>query len=209
MNDTLPFYGNPDESHCFQAVVRMLLKHWFPEDEYTWEELEVMTGKKPGMWTWPMRGLVELRKRGIDVVNWREFDYHAFVGSGAEYLREVYGEDKVKIQLEHCDLDYEIQNARELLDEIPTKQGLPNLTDIKQLIEDGYLVVCNLNLKRLNQQAGYTGHFVLIYDISEIELFMHDPGPPHRARRAVSYDQFLAAWQYPDETQRNLMAFRM
>ena len=42
----VPFFGNPDDTHCFQAVIRMLLKYQFSELEYSWSELDRLTGKK-------------------------------------------------------------------------------------------------------------------------------------------------------------------
>ena len=40
----IPFYPNPDNTHCFQAVIKMILKYYFPKEEYSWKELEKLTG---------------------------------------------------------------------------------------------------------------------------------------------------------------------
>jgi len=45
----IPFYPNPDNTHCFQAVIKMILKYYFPKEEYSWKELEKLTGKKEGV----------------------------------------------------------------------------------------------------------------------------------------------------------------
>ena len=204
----LPFYGNPDNTHCFQASLRMLLKHWYPNEEYSWEDLVDLSGKKPGMWTWPMRGLVALHNRGIEVINWRDFDYSAFVKRGSDYLFEVFGPDKARIQIEKCDVEYEQQNAKDMLSVVETRRGSPDVSDIANLINQGYLVICNVNLKCLNGNPGYSGHFVVIFEVDSEAIRMHDSGPPHQPNRKVSIEDFRKAWEYPDESQRNLMAFR-
>ncbi len=202
------FFGNPDSTHCFQAVIKMALKYYFPTEDYSWEELVKLTGKKADKWTWRTRGLIELQKRGMEVVNWGNFDHRKFVESGADYLFSLYGPEKARIQIEHCDLDYEIENAKAMLDVVKTTFGLPTLEDIKHLLDCGYLVICNVNSKILNAQEGYSGHFILIYQIEGNHVVMHDPGPPHSPDRRVSYEDFMKAWEYPNEQAKNLIALR-
>ncbi len=187
----------------------MILGRDFPEEEITWKELDSFTGKKPEKWTWTTFGLIQMKKRGYDVVNWRKFNYQKFVADGEKYLIERYGEEKGNAQIANCDLPYEIQNAKRLHKELETRQSLPTIQDIRELINDGYLIVCNVNLKALNDEPGYSGHFVLIYEANENELTMHDPGPPHYKARKVSHNHFLRAWDYPTEDERNLMAFKL
>lgn len=205
----VPFFGNPDSTHCFQAVLRMALKYFYPREDYSWDELDQLTGKKPDKWTWRTRAMVELRRRGMDVVNWGNFDHKEFVERGASYLNDIFGPEKARIQIEHCDLEYEIENAREWVKVVENKFGLPTLEDIKELLDIGYLVICNVNSKILNQQEGYSGHFVLIYEVEDDFVLMHDPGPPHAPERRVSYEVFLKAWEYPNEQARNVIAIRL
>lgn len=57
VNKNIPFYSNTsDDTHCLQACLKMLLKYFYPNEEYSWEELDKLTGKKEGMWTWTMDG---------------------------------------------------------------------------------------------------------------------------------------------------------
>jgi hypothetical protein len=205
----VPFFGNPDSTHCFQAVLMMALKYFYPCEDYTWDELDQLTGKKPDKWTWRTRALVELKRRGMDVVNWGNFDHKEFVERGASYLNDFFGVEKARIQIEHCDLEYEIENAREWVKVVQNKFGLPTLEDIRELLDIGYLVICNVNSKILNQQEGYSGHFVVIYDVEDDFVLMHDPGPPHLPERRVSYEVFLKAWEYPNEEARNVIALRL
>lgn len=208
-SDSIPFFGNPDNTHCFQCILKMIRKRDFPNEDMSWKELEEFTGKKPGCWTWATQGLVGMKQLGYDVINWREFDYKRFAERGSEYLIERYGLEKGKAQIEHCVISYEMDNARKLGEILQTRQGLPTWEDIERLVDQGYLVVCNVNSKALNHKPGYSGHFVLIYHLDDTIMDMHDPGPPPQESRRVLRNDFLRAWEYPSSKERNLMAFKL
>ena len=64
-----PFYSNTkDNTHCFQAVIKMIAETYWPDESYSWDELDVLTQKKVGMWTWPMAGYVWLAGKDIRFV---------------------------------------------------------------------------------------------------------------------------------------------
>jgi hypothetical protein len=203
-----PFLANPDEAHCFQCVIGMILARDFPERSVSFEELVRFTGKKPGMWTWPARGLIEMQKLGYNILIWEEFSYQELAVRGGAYLLERFGVEKGQAQIDHCDLAYEMANARELEAVVNARRGLPGWEDMAQLVREGYLVVCNVNSRALNGEPGYNGHFVLIYRIDEDRMELHDPGPPAVESRTVMRSKFLRAWEYPSERERNLMAFK-
>jgi hypothetical protein len=57
----VPFFANtPDDTHCFQAVIRGILKYFLPDRKFSWEELDRMSAQKPGMATWPQQMLINL-----------------------------------------------------------------------------------------------------------------------------------------------------
>ncbi len=42
----IPYYKNPDENNCYQAALKIVLKHFLPLKEFSWEELDQLTAKK-------------------------------------------------------------------------------------------------------------------------------------------------------------------
>jgi hypothetical protein len=55
----LPFYSNTaDGTHCFQAGLKMILKHFIPEKDLTFEGLDKISMKIDGLWTWPIAALI-------------------------------------------------------------------------------------------------------------------------------------------------------
>lgn len=205
----VPFYSNtPDDTHCFQAALKMILKYFWPDKDFTWEELEKITGKKEGLWTWPMAGMLWLKNNNFDVKNIEVFDYKKFIESPAQYLIDTYGKEVGEAQIKHSDLSQEIEYAKEFLRKISTENRIPTLDDIKKLLSNGYLVGCNVNSYALNKKLGYAGHFVIIKGFNNNELVIHDPGLPPRENRVVDSDTFEKAWAYPNELAKGIMAFR-
>lgn len=202
------FFENPDRSHCLQAVLRSVLHQVFPDRGYTWEELDGLTGKRPGRWTWPTTAVLRLREMGVEVLILETFDYQAFADRGEEYLEEHLGADVARAQAAHSDLPYEREAARQFVELGISKSGVPDFTDLERLLRQGYLVVCNVNVALLKGKRGYSGHFVLIYALDEDCVWLHDPGPPAHPTQCIPRDRFVAAWAFPDERAKNLMAFR-
>lgn len=209
-NHNVPFYSNtPDDTHCFQASLKMVLKYFQPEKEFSWEELEKITAKVDGLWTWATAGVLWMQENGFDVKNIESFDYERFIKEGNSYLLEVFGEEMGKAQIRHSDIDQERKLARRYIKEVKLENRIPNIDDITNLLNDGYLLICNVNSVALNNAKGYAGHSVVIKGISENKIILHDPGLPALENREVSFKQFEKAWAYPGEKSKNITAFKL
>lgn len=206
----IPFYSNTkDDTHCYQAALKMVLKYFLPDKNYSWEELEKLTAKLEGLWTWPTQGLINLRNMGFEIIDIDDFSIEEFVKDGGKYLIRRYGKEVGEAQIKHSDIEQEQRIYNEYLKLNLHQQKLPNLDDIKNLIDKSYLVICNINSNTLNNEQGYTGHFVVIYNYDENYLYLNDPGLPPKKDRKVAYANFLNAWEYPNETAKNIQAFTL
>ena len=67
MKKEIPYFKQPDNTHCFQACLKMVLKYFFPEKEFTFEELDKITDKPKDKWTWSCTALVELKNIGLKI----------------------------------------------------------------------------------------------------------------------------------------------
>lgn len=207
---TVPFYANTnDDLHCYQAALRMVLKNFLPKKNFTYQQLEKMTGQKKGFWTWAMRGVLALKGLGFDIIDIESFDYRAVAKDAKKYLLDVYGEEAGREQILHSDIPEVEKDANEYVQKIPVDRRLPDVSDIQKLVSDGYLVVCLVNSKILNSEKGYVGHFVVIFDCTDTEVLLHDPGLPPRKNRSVLHKAFMESWAYPDEKAKNILAFRL
>lgn len=206
----VPFYPNTsDDTHCYQAALKMVLKYFLPNKDFSWEELEKLTAKVEGLWTWPTQGLINLHKMGFEIVDIDDFDIEEFIRDSKDYLIRKYGREVGEAQIKYSDLEQERRIYKEYLKLNLHQQRTPTIEDLKKLIDAGYLAICNVNSYALNNETGYAGHFVVIYDYDGENLYLHDPGSPPMEARKVPYGAFMKAWEYPDETATNIQAFRM
>jgi len=206
----VPFYANtPDNTHCFQAVLKMASKYFWPGEDYSWEELEKITAKKDGLWTWPMSGLFWLSKRGVELVCVEMFDYEKFIQLKGRYLLEEYGEEVGKAQIENSDIEQEIEVAEEFVKMVTIKKDIPEIDDLKDFLTQDYLLICNVNSNKLNNRDGYTGHFILIKGFDDDNFYIHNPGLPAAENQSVGYSLFEKAWAYPNDKAKNVFAFKL
>jgi len=210
IDKNIPFFSNtPDDTHCFQACLKMILKYFYPEEEYSWEELDRVTAKKEGMWTWSMAGLMWLQDKGLEVKNIEVFDYEKFAKLGGQYLVEDFGEEVGGEQIKHCDIEQEKNIAQEFIKKIKTEKVVPEIKDLKELLLQDHIIICSVNSRCLSEETGYTGHLVVIKGFSDQGLILHDPGLPPLPNRLVDFDLFEKSWAYPSDKAKNIMAFKI
>lgn len=203
------FPNTPDNTHCFQACLKMILKYYFPNEDYSWENLDRISAKTEGLWTWPMAGLVWLSDKGVEVKNIEAFDYKMFSKKGSDYLIEAFGKEVGESQVEHSDIRREVIIAKEFIKKIKIEKRIPEIKDIQVLIKNDYLVMCNVNGMILNNKKGYSGHFILIKAFNDSGFIVNDPGLPEFEDRFVFFELFDKAWSYPDKKARDIKAFKI
>ena len=208
-NKEVPFYKSPDKTHCFQASLKMMMKYFWPNKDFSWKELERITAKVEGLWTWPMAGLLWFQEKGVGVKIITIFDYEKFAQLGGQYLIDEYGEEVGKAQIEHSDIKQERKFAKEFIKKITIEKVIPTIDDLKNLLKQDYLIMCNVNSRKLNNKEGYSGHFVVIKGFDDKHLIINDPGSSRAAKnRLVDFDLFEKAWAYPNEKAKDIMAFK-
>lgn len=187
----------------------MVLKYFLPDKEFSWKKLEKMTAKKKDLWTWPVQGLMNLRKMGFKVVKMEDFSYERFSKEGKKYLMKRFGKEVGKAQIKHSDIPQEMRIAKKFIKVFGRKTKTPTMTDIKKFLRKGFLVVCIVNAKALEGKKGYLGHSVLVFGFGEGNFYLHDPGLPPRKNRKIQIKRFIKAWAYPSPKERNLSAFKL
>ncbi len=206
----VPFYGNTeDNTHCFQAAVRMVLKFFKPEEEYSWEELERMTAKIEGQWTWPIAVMIWLSKNGFDVQDVELFDYQKFSIHGKVYLQDMFGLEIAEAQDKHTNLKQEQELSKELVTCVEVQMRVPTVINLRNYLEEGYLLICNINAAKLDDVDGYLPHVVVVFGHENGTLLLHNPGLPPNENQRVSVDRFEKAWAYPEESGKNMLAVRL
>lgn len=209
MSKSVPFYSNtPDDTHCFQAALKMAIEYFMSETNLSFEAMDKFTGKKENLWTWPMRGVINLAQMGFNIVDVDYFSLESFIENPESYLVKRYGQEVGEAQIKHSDLDAAVKDCEEYLKLGLHQERIPDQEEIKKLIDEGYLVICNVNSQTLHNKKGYVGHFVVIFDYDAANFMLHDPGLPPIENLKVSFDQFKKGWEYPDERSANCLAIK-
>lgn len=210
VNYSVPFYENTaDDTHCVQACYRMVLKYYWPEEDYSWDQLDKITAKQPGMWTWPMAGLCWFVDNGYEVVYIEDFDYSRFKNEGEEYLVERYGKEVAVEQLKNSKIEKEFKWTELFLNKVAVQDRAPELEEIIDLLEKKYLIVAMVNSRSLYGKEGYVGHAVVVKGYDDGIFTVHDPGRPGLADHELSFEQFIEGWSYPDKSSNNITAIKL
>ena len=176
--------------------------------EYSYEQLDEISHKEPGKWTWPTAAMVWLMDHGYDVKLIEEFDYKEFAEKGMDYLIDKCGQEVAEAQADNSLIEVEQKTAADFVKRAPVEYRVPSIDDLKHLIAKGWVVICNVNASLLHGQIGYTGHFVVVTVVDDKEVTLHDPGLPPYPDLAVERAEFEHAWGYPSTTDKNVLAIR-
>lgn len=210
MEKKIPFYSNtPDDTHCFQACLKMLIEYYWPEKIYSWEKMDEITSIVEGLGTWPTLGLMYMQEQGVEVRVIETFNYEKFIKDGGKYLIEEYGTEVGTVAIECGDMEQEITATKKFIEAIDAEKRIPSREDITSLLSEGYLIIVNINFQTINNKTGYIGHFVLIKGFDDNNFIINDPGLPAQENRLVSFELFEKAWAYPNEKAKNIMAFKL
>jgi hypothetical protein len=93
-DQAVPFIANPDATHCYQAALKMVLRHFRPQRDHSW-------GKVDGLGTWLFAGLTWLQDQGVDLTNVELMDNKRFAAEGRAYLAELAGQEFAADDVRH------------------------------------------------------------------------------------------------------------
>ena len=206
----IPFFSNtPDGTHCFQAALAIVFARFWPNRKFTFDELDNISAKQPGKWTWPTAAMLWMMDNGLEIKLIEDFDYEAFAARGEKYVIERCGKEVGEAQIKNSVIAKELEFAKKFAKIAPLDCRTPTFNDVKNLLSDGYLIICNINAALLVGREGYSGHFVVVYECDDKTLTIHDPGLPPRPSLKVNKKTFEKAWAYPTPREKNLLAIRL
>lgn len=199
-----------DGMSCMHACIQMVMRTRQGGRVFSFDEINTILRRKPGLYSWSYAIADAVSQQGFSVRSVSTFATQRFVMEGAAYLRERYGLEAGAVQIAHTDLPTVVDDARKFLENssIERQERVPEMEDLCRLLDEGWYVVPLVNSKRLNDQDGYSGHFVFVYGYDASDVIFHDPGLPPLVSRRTSWDAFEQAWSSPTKSVRSLMAYR-
>jgi hypothetical protein len=208
----IPFYINPDGTHCWQASLKMVIEAFYSQKVYNYQELEVISAKPEDGWTWPLASIKWMFKNGFDMRIIGLFDLEEFAKKPEKYLYDYYVPEVAEAQIAGSDIASEVKHAKALYNspQIMNKviQKIPSLIDLNHLLKKGFLIIVNVNAEALYGNTGYVGHFVVVKEIDEKFVYINDSALDDGENRKVTHRTFKSAWYYKTEKTGNCYAFK-
>ncbi|MEX0934294.1 MAG: hypothetical protein WDZ42_00675 [Candidatus Saccharimonadales bacterium] len=209
--NTIDLVENDDDKHCLQAAILTVLQYFRPDADEDMKKLEEITRFDPAKPTWPFAGWKLLLDHGLSLRNIEPFSPELFGRDPKESIRQQAGDEAVaKAIIEASDLNTEVQ----VLADVVRHEGFtfevrkPEWTDLTTAATGHSLLMCNVDSRVLNGREGYAGHFVVVSEVYEDWITLHDPGLPVRANWQVARDDFIAAWHSPTDTMANVLIIK-
>ena len=197
MKREIPYFKQPDDTHCFQACLKMVLKYFFPEKDFSYEELDKISDKAKDKYTWFSAAVIKVKKMGLKVKAYSNFDYNEFIKNGAEYIRKKYDKEIAERTIEMSDIKSEIENAKEMIKEDIYELKELSFKDIENWFKENYMAILLVDSNMINNKSGYEGHFVVLIGIDDNNVYVHDPSRVSgSANRKINKDLFKKAWKY-------------
>jgi hypothetical protein len=227
MQHEIPFYKNsPDSTRCVLACTRMILKMLEPEKEYSWEQLDEISGKKGskeyGLGVWHFGVLIYLaavaQRAGSTVVVFEQFPYALFRWFPVTTCLYFFGPRAGMWQVMLSHLRTEARMIPAFLKAFANSDRLslseriervPALTDLIHYLDSGYVCLVQLNGYMLDGESGYGGHMVLVVGYDADSIIIHNPRLPGSAYRHYNCEVFAAAWHSPYSHCANLYAVKL
>jgi hypothetical protein len=178
----------------------MVLKYFFPEKDFTFEELDKISDKKKDKWSWVSSAAIALKNMKLEVKHYSIFDYNDFIKNGSDYIRKNYEKEVSEKMIKLSNIKSEVENAKKMVKEnIFELKGL-SFEDIESLFKQKYMIILLINCDIINNEPGYDGHYVILTGIDDDNVFIHDPGIENGSpNRKVNRDLFIKAWRYPEK----------
>ena len=206
-----PFYENFDDTHCFQCTFREILEYFEPDEVWDWQTWDEFTNKEPNKWTWPYRGRLNLLKRGYITHGVAISNISNYLKNGIypELVKKL-GTEAANKQKEMADLNKVEADIHEIIKHPSYIQEVrvPTIKDIKKFLNSNFLVRSIINSRTLNGKDGYISHAVLIYDIDDKFVYMHDSGLPPKPERKVPIETYIKASTTPTEAVWSITGYK-
>jgi hypothetical protein len=173
----IPFYKQSSSGNCMQTQIKMALEYYYPEKEFTFEELDNLTGRTPGMWTWTSQLLPVLLDNKLDAYFYSTAPYDKIKEGGGEFIYEYYGGrvartiiDKTNFKSFNYSVDKLKENDKFFNEKLELK-------DIENELKQSHVIILLIDSNVLsNRGGGYSGHGITITGMNETHFSIHDSG---------------------------------
>ncbi|PLS81331.1 hypothetical protein CYG49_02240 [Candidatus Saccharibacteria bacterium] len=196
----VPFVGNDENpsDKCVPAVMAMVLGYFMPQRKFTMQGVEELCGYVSGMGTWKAQMMLSLDELGFQTHWIEDFDQRQFAANPKEYLATVLDKEALDWQIENSNLPLEADRVKRYLAKgLPLEQRRGTRKDIQNFLDDGWLVMLEVNENAIAGIPGYLGHVVLVIGYDETNVTIHNPdgNNGNKPNQVVTWELLEQAWK--------------
>ena len=192
----IPFCKNSgDGKQCMQAAMQCVLKYFLNKD-YSLGELDKLTKRKAGLWTWISQMALALHDLGLDIKLYSKTDLEPFL-EGEPFIRKHFGADAGKI-LKFADLPVAIElgvlrkDISSFQVEVPADQLYQNIITARKIVETSKKEICLTCFSDLAKENDLFVNILpsfnntYIYDIKDSNYIINNE--QYHLRFAIQYE---------------------
>lgn len=199
----VPFFRQTEPGNCLQTNMKMVLKWFFPERDYSLKDLDSSTGRTSrGKWTSTPQAMPALVSEGLDAHFYSSGPLRELVEIGRDFLWGHYGERVAKIFLENSDFDSLVHAISMLLQAGRYTLRKLHPHEIEQaFLDEGCMIIMLVDYTKLFKHSAYnpsgksedySGHFVTLTGFGPRFVQIHDSlGQPNKI---VEKERLWEAW---------------
>jgi len=178
----IPLYKNStDRNSCLQACVGMVVDY-LTGKKYSLDELDKLTGRKKGKWTYTVQGVVTLHDLGLEVTYYSVHNPNLYT-RGEKYIRKTFGKNAERI-LKYTDLSAVKKSVQKMSGNDLFRKKRVSLDDIKIAVQKNKVPIVLVNIEIINSSNvdRYTGHFIVVTGFDDKYVYYNDPGPKNSGK---------------------------
>ena len=194
MQLNVPFYANDgDGSQCGQVTVRTAIKYFLNKD-FSLQELDKITDRKTGYWTWTTQMASALHDFGLKVKYYSKENLEPYL-QGEQFIRKHFGKDAEQI-LKHTDLPILMKSIHTIIGQQIFEKKELSLEDIESHLSKGHVpIVCIDWNKTVGREGLFAGHYVVATGFDKENIYYHEAGPTNpTANKKLLKKIFIEAW---------------
>lgn len=186
-------YVKQEGPSCVPSQVTMALNYYYPEQNYTLEQVDEMTGRKEEKWTWFSQAMPVLLNEGLDAYYFSTTPYYEL---SPEFVMQYYGPEDGKLINKVTDWEA-LGKSIEYLSRTNRYQRIKlNWASVEHAFRQGYVILMIIDYHTLDGRDGlYSGHGVTITKINQTHVTFHNSAKgPHQSAQK---EKFINAWNAP------------
>jgi hypothetical protein len=192
----IPYYRQTSSGNCMQAQIKMALKYYYPEKDFSFEALDELTGRTSGKWTWTSQLIPVLLDNSLDAYYYSTTPYNNIKEEGRGFILEYYGEEDGNVMISHTNFESLYDSIERLNSNKKFFSRKLDFSEIENEFKKRHIIILVVDRNVLyNRNGTYAGHGIIITSINQTHISIHDSA--ELPSLTVEKEQLIKAWNAP------------